>query len=185
MFWSSINKYIKLKFYSSYIWLVYTSMLEPLFNLNIMLSFIRYNVCLVSKFSSPSKGKSPKSVFWGLFSYIQLFRIAPRKHGNLYLLIISQVTDATKPDAKESTLERGGGRRKGAASLWLSRHWGGQKNERTRQGDQGGPSEGRLRRATKKKILPVRREGVKSRAVVQGKGEEGRTDIPRRETFTI
>ena len=46
--------------------------------------------------------------------------------------------------------------------------------------------EGRPSGATTKKVLTVRREGVKARAYVQGKGQGGRKEIPiQRKTSKI
>ena len=60
------------KLYSCYIWFVYKSRIEPLFNISIISSFTRYIYRLVIKLSSSSKGKSSQSAFWGLLTYIQL-----------------------------------------------------------------------------------------------------------------
>ena len=47
-------------------------MLKPYINHNTILSFMRYNHCISIQSSSPSKGKSPKSEFRELISYIML-----------------------------------------------------------------------------------------------------------------
>ena len=69
--------------------------------------------------------------------------------------------------------ERGGVVGKGTTTWGPLRRWGGHQYDRTIQGDQGRPAEGRESGATTKKILPVHMVGVKPRAVVRRKGDEG------------
>ena len=66
----SIN--IRLKFYSSYIRFIYTSTIKPLFNISTISSFKWYIRHTVINLWSQSKGKSSKSSFWWLLTYIQL-----------------------------------------------------------------------------------------------------------------
>ena len=74
---------------------------------------------------------------------------------------------------------RGGWREVGVRGMGALRRWVDQQDDQTRQGDLGGREEGREIRATTKKILTIRREGVKKWAVVRGKGEEGGEHMDR------
>ena len=62
----------------------------------------------------------------------------------------------------------------------MLQHWGDQKDDQKIQGDQCGTTEGRASRETMRKLLPVRREGIKAPAVVREKEEGvGKMDVYR------
>ena len=67
-----IDQYIALNFYFYYIKFIYTSKIEPLFNLSMISSFIQYIHFIGINLLSPSKGKSSKSLFQGLLTHIKL-----------------------------------------------------------------------------------------------------------------
>ena len=68
----SINRYIEINFYYSYILFVYMSSIEPMFNLNTISLFTWYIRHPETNLWLPSKGKSTKLAVQGLLTYILL-----------------------------------------------------------------------------------------------------------------